>query len=64
MLSKKHYKAIAEIIKNATLRTDPLLISRGDLMRDLCAYFKGDNPNFDSYRFARASNIREAICDT
>ena len=58
MLSKKHYEAIAKIIDGVTIHRptyprDPI-IYRGELVKDLAAYFAGDNPRFDAERFIAA----------
>ena len=58
MLSKKHYKAIAEIVGSLTVHRfdyprDPILY-RGELVQHLAAYFFEDNPRFDRERFITA----------
>ena len=58
MLSKKHYKAIAEIVGSLTVPRfdyphDPILY-RGELVRHLAAYCFEDNPRFDRERFITA----------
>lgn len=56
-LSKKHFKAIAEIIKRANLDAkhgnDAKLVL-SSLEIDLCHYFMSENSAFDSGRFREA----------
>lgn len=56
MLSRKHYKAIASIIKDNTLFKHDEFIAINDfnLINDLCKYFKQDNNRFDNDRFVNA----------
>ena len=55
MLSRKHYRVIASIIKDNTLRK-PLeeYIRKDDLINDLTMYFKSDNSAFSWERFVNA----------
>ena len=65
MLSRKHYKEIASIIKNNTMYTskgcktilngDEVLF-KDDLINDLCIEFKSDNHSFNRERFINACN--------
>lgn len=48
MLSRKHYKAIAEILCAWGE------VNREDLIDSLVAYFKEDNPRFDERKFRDA----------
>ena len=61
MLSRKHYKKIANIIDitngNANLGDDATEI----LANNLADYFKEDNPNFDRSRFLEACGVEEWI---
>ena len=53
MLTKKNYKAIADIIKeHEYLGFD--YYDLGNLISDLASYFKVDNPNFDRKKFLDA----------
>ena len=59
-MTKKHFKAIAEIIKfrmDATLYSPPVEV----LAKDLAQYFKQDNPRFDRERFLAACGIEESV---
>jgi hypothetical protein len=58
MLTKKHYKAIAQIIKNQyTLITDVNIASQikretlHNITKDLCDYFHSDNNKFSHDKF-------------
>jgi hypothetical protein len=51
MLSKKHYKAIAEILHEHAYRSgglDEVMLGK------FCDYFRQDNPRFDEQRFREA----------
>ena len=48
MMTRKHYKAIAEIFSNNEEAIDA---TNGKILTDLCVMFKQDNPNFNSTRF-------------
>ena len=55
MLSRKHYKAIAQVIKDRTINNvPPLLIDKDDLINDLCVVFARDNGLFSRSRFVSA----------
>ena len=60
MLSRKHYRAIAECIKDNTSQTEDnntLIydnIDRDNFINDLCDMFKRDNNLFNSTIFRRA----------
>ena len=57
MLSRKHYKAIAKIIKDNTSQTEDnntLVIDREFLIDDLCYLFAKDNNLFNSALFRDA----------
>jgi hypothetical protein len=49
MLSRKHFKAIADIL--GTIKPDPI---RRLLVEQFASYLRGENPNFDSERFKQA----------
>ena len=56
MLSKKHYTAIADILRThdkALAASEQSIMT--DLVIDLASYFKRDNPNFDTGKFLLAS---------
>ena len=56
MLSKKHYTAIAGILKAHDKALDASEQSiMTDLVLDLACYFKRDNPNFDTGKFLIAA---------
>ena len=48
MMTRKHYKAIAEIFSNNEEAIDA---TNGKILTDLCVMFKQDNPNFNSALF-------------
>lgn len=57
MLSKKHYEAIAKIIKDNTavvIAIDAGIIFRDSLAYELADYFLKDNPSFDREKFIKA----------
>ena len=57
MLSRKHYKAIAECIKDNTSQTEDnntLIIDRDNFIDDLCKVFARDNNLFNTAKFRRA----------
>ena len=61
MLTKKHYKAIAEIIRDNTEKASEWdimlqIINPTKLIQQLCLYFQADNPRFDKQRFLDACN--------
>ena len=66
-LSKKHYKAIAEILSEARANTPyaatPTAIY-DDIEDRLVAYFKQNNPNFSESKFLGASStvFDNAVC--
>jgi len=66
-LSRKHFEAIAQIIRENTIKDfskdefgnlvhPQFYIYKGDLIHCLEGYFLSINPNFDSYKFAQACN--------
>ena len=66
MLSRKHYKAIASIIKeNSEIKlfvdddcnlTKETIINREEFINDITMYFKSDNNLFSWERFINACN--------
>ena len=54
-MTKKHYVAIAEIIKSEAMATP--YGYRADIAGKLADYFKQDNPKFDRERFLTACGI-------
>ena len=50
-MTKKHYEAIASIVKLNFDGTQPVLA------RDLADYFEQDNPKFDRARFLEACGV-------
>jgi len=64
MLSRKHYEAIASIIKENTEYvvdtivdedgTHSLMINREEFINDITSYFKSDNSAFSWERFVNA----------
>ena len=53
MLTRKHYKRIAEIIKNHNPK-HPVSYLTWELM----TYFKEDNPAFDRMKFIKATEFK------
>ena len=53
MLSRKHYKAIAQTIKDNSNK-DIDVVDKDGLINDLCDIFKQDNNRFDYDRFVSA----------
>ncbi len=66
MLTRKHYKAIAAIVKDCTKTTDDAVtyVSSSQLCHELADYFAADNPRFDRERFLTACGIESGhnIC--
>tara|TARA_R100001082_G_C4361044_1_gene159382 strand:- start:56 stop:235 length:180 start_codon:yes stop_codon:yes gene_type:complete len=57
MLSRKHYRAIASIIKDSTINNDDFpTINKNQLINDLSIEFKKDNSLFNRDRFVNACN--------
>lgn len=56
MLNRKHYKAIAEIIKDQEVveTKNGKMIYKIFLIQDLCKYFKSENINFKRDKFYQA----------
>ena len=57
MMSRKHYIAVAKIVKDNTLvKGGKMLptINKTLLVSELCTMFKEDNNNFDANRFISA----------
>tara|TARA_R100000995_G_scaffold55852_1_gene27556 strand:- start:313 stop:507 length:195 start_codon:yes stop_codon:yes gene_type:complete len=48
MMTRKHYRAIAEILSNNEEAIDA---TDGKIVSDLCVMFKQDNPNFNTALF-------------
>ena len=56
-MTRKHYIAIARVIKDSTIKQPSILegyIDKDDLINDLCKVFKQDNNLFSSDRFVSA----------
>ena len=56
-MTKKHYKAIAQVIKNSTIifkSMNKQVINKNELINDLCVMFKQDNNLFNSDTFKDA----------
>ena len=56
MMTRKHYKAIAEALRaeRASLRDTYQAMVVGSIAERLATVFTGDNPRFDRERFLRA----------
>jgi hypothetical protein len=60
-MTKKHFKAIAEIISKRSFKVLGVNTIQADfLVSDLNDYFASINPNFDRSRFEVASRGKEA----
>ena len=64
MLTKKHYKAIAKIVKSRYTSYDPydpeednMAYGIENLMWSLADYFAKDNPQFDKNKFLTACGL-------
>lgn len=66
MMTKKHYKKLAEIIKKHTKYDDRLWAKHGIdqyetntilFLNELCIFLKDDNQNFDIDKFVKACGI-------
>jgi hypothetical protein len=65
MMTRKHFEAVAEIIKHNSvdISHDPTDHERGRDMQsflissDLADYFANENPNFDRARFMKACQL-------
>ena len=57
MLTKKHFIAVAKILRDRDLATENLTQACVvmDIREDLADYFASDNPNFDRSRFIDAA---------
>ena len=57
MLSRKHYRVIASIIKDNTIYSNistKRILKKDSVINDLCEVFARDNNLFDSSRFRNA----------
>jgi hypothetical protein len=54
MLTRKDYKAIAQIISNVGTLSVLGLLNKWDLVEQLEVYMLQDNPNFDKIKFEKA----------
>ena len=65
MLTKKDFKAVAEIIEDNTTEIDGdclkynhyQVVSRNSLVMELADYFATQNPRFDRERFMKACGL-------
>ena len=60
MITRKHYKQIADMIKNngrsALVRNKIMfVIDRAKFVDELCLFFKQDNQNFNERKFREAA---------
>ena len=53
-MTKKHFKAIASIIKDSKTQYSRNKINKDILINDMCALFSAMNPRFDKQRFKDA----------
>lgn len=58
MLTRKHHKAIASIIKNNyEVSTPPIKFVLRDMTDQIAQYFAADNPRFDRAKFVDACGL-------
>ncbi len=62
MITRQHYKAIAEIIKETPVDIDTDTTTtverfRSEISRKLAVYFTNDNPRFDYEKFMAACGL-------
>jgi len=64
-MTRKHYRAIAEFIRNNTSEIDDdihshfMFVPRNSLVFELANLFAADNPNFDRQKFLDACGITQ-----
>ena len=56
MLTKKYFRAIAEIIEKAHNRPCGLIVAK-PFIEEIADYFVGQNPNFDREKFLKACGL-------
>ena len=63
MFTRKHYKAIAEIISERTivLGTAKGEIEKRTFVSDLAGYFQQDNPQFSQQKFLVACGVAKKV---
>ena len=57
MITKKHYKAIAEILRKVTDKNQDMITTLWavkEIAEKLTIFFKSDNPNFNKDKFLKA----------
>ena len=57
-MTRKHFKEVAEVIKDNTMNDTQPIINKDTFIDDLCIVFKRDNSNFNTQRFIEACNER------
>ena len=55
MFTKKHYEAVAQILKDAELKHPEAREAINEAVDSFCSLFSADNPRFDAGRFIHAS---------
>ena len=58
MMTRKHFKEVAEIIKDNTMRDTQPILNKETLINDLSLMFKIDNSLFNKSKFVDACNKR------
>ena len=58
MMTRKHFKEIAEAIKENTMRDTQPILNKETLINDLSLIFIRDNSNFNKSRFVDACDER------
>jgi len=59
MMSRKDFKATADILKYASDKMHPALFSK--IVNDFAVMFAKDNPRFDVVKFHEASNFKPLL---
>ena len=60
MMTRKHYRLVAKIIKDNTIINNNMMLptlNKLNVINDLMLVFKEDNNNFDSRRFIDACSV-------
>lgn len=64
MMTRKHFEAIASILRDHTpVQGEAADITHADTVTDLADYFATENPNFDRERFIKACGLDGGVKD-
>ena len=61
MMTRKHFKQFAEVIKDNTMNDTQPIINKDRFIKDLCEILILDNNNFNYSRFMEACNKRQEV---